>query len=123
MTSRVLVKFWTFSCINCVHTLPATQQWYERHHAEGLEIVAVHTPELAHERVLANVKASVRRQGITYRVALDPEFATWNAYRNHYWPAIYLIDAHGHIRYTHTGEGAYDETERAIQQLLREAKS
>ena len=68
------------------------------------------------------MKQSVRRQGIPYPVALDPEFATWNAYGNHYWPAIYLIDAHGRIRYTHVGEGAYDETETAIRQLLREAK-
>ena len=118
----VLLKFWTFSCVNCVHTLPATQQWYDRFHDQGLEIIAVHTPELPDERVPANIARAVQQRNITYPVALDPKFATWNAYRNHYWPALYLIDARGHIRYTHIGEGAYAETEQAIQRLLRERK-
>ncbi len=118
----VLVKFWTFACINCKHTLPATQAWYDRYHDRGFEIVSVHTPELDEERVPANVAAAVKRDHITYPVALDRDFATWNAYGNRYWPAAYLIDARGHIRFVHFGEGAYDQIDHAIDVLLAEAK-
>jgi thiol-disulfide isomerase/thioredoxin len=114
----VLVKFWAFECINCVHTLPATRAWYDRYHAQGLEIVAVHTPELADERVPANVRAAVRADSIPYPVALDAACATWKAYDNQAWPAFYLIDVRGHVRYTRVGEGGYAATERAIQELL-----
>jgi peroxiredoxin len=119
----VLVKFWTFACYNCRNTLTATQGWYDRHHADGLEIVSVHTPELEIERDPRNVEKAVRDQRITYPVALDPKYATWNAYDNHYWPAWYVIDARGRVRYVHIGEGAYDETERVIVDLLREARA
>jgi thiol-disulfide isomerase/thioredoxin len=114
----VLVKFWAFQCINCEHTLAATRGWYDRYHALGLEIVAVHTPELADERVPANVRAAVRADSIPYPVALDPAYSTWKAWDNHAWPAFYLVDARGHVRYTRIGEGGYGETERAIQELL-----
>ncbi len=116
----VLVKFWTFECINCRHTLAATQAWYDRYHARGFEILSIHTPELEVERVPANVRAAIRRERITYPVALDPDEATWQAYDNHYWPAAYLVDARGHIRFVHFGEGAYDEMDRAIATLLAE---
>jgi thiol-disulfide isomerase/thioredoxin len=119
----VLVRFWTFECINCRHTLAATQAWYDRYHARGFEIVAVHTPELAAERVPANVARAVRRESITYPVALDPDYATWDAYHNEYWPAEYLIDAAGRIRYVHVGEGDTEAAERAIQELLANGNS
>jgi len=119
----VLVKFWAFDCINCRRTLPATQAWYDRYHAKGFEIVAVHTPELDEERVPANVAAAVRRAHITYPVALDPDYATWRAYGNRYWPAEYLIDARGHLRLVHFGEGSYDVIDRAIATLLDEASA
>jgi len=114
----VLVKFWAYRCINCEHTLAATRSWYERYHGTGLEIVAVHTPELADERVPANVRAAVRSDSIAYPVALDPGYATWKAWKNEAWPAFYLVDVRGHVRYTRIGEGGYAETERAIQELL-----
>ncbi len=117
----VLIKFWTYSCINCIRTLPYVQSWYDTYHDQGFTILAVHTPEFEFEKVPANVEKAVKDFQITYPVALDPNYGTWTAYQNHYWPAEYLIDARGHIRYTHFGEGEYDTTEKAIQQLLREA--
>ncbi len=119
----VLVKFWTFACINCQRTLPATAKWYERYHDQGFEIVSVHTPELEQERDPRNVERAVRDAEIHYPVALDVSAATWRAYHNEYWPAWYLVDARGRIRYTHIGEGAYEETDRAIAALLAEAKA
>lgn len=117
----VLVKFWTYSCINCIRTLPYVQSWYDTYHDKGFEIVAVHTPEFEFEKVPANVEQAVKDYKITYPVALDPDYKTWRAYDNKYWPAKYLIDAEGNIRYVHFGEGEYDEIEGAIQELLREA--
>jgi cytochrome c biogenesis protein CcdA/thiol-disulfide isomerase/thioredoxin len=117
----VLVKFWTYSCINCIRTLPYIRAWYDAYHDDGFEIIAVHTPEFAFETVPENVDQAVRDFGIAYPVALDPDYKTWNAYKNRYWPAEYLVDAAGRIRYTHFGEGAYGETEQAIQDLLQEA--
>lgn len=114
----VLVRFWTFECINCRHTLATTQTWYDRYHPRGFEIVAVHTPELPAEKVAANVARAVRRERITYPVALDPGYATWDAFHNEYWPAEYLVDAAGRIRYVHFGEGDTEAAERAIQELL-----
>ena len=117
----VLVDFWTYSCINCIRTLPYVTSWHEKYKDKGFTVVGVHTPEFAFEKKEANVAAAMLRHGITYPVALDNGYGTWNAYDNHYWPAHYLFDAQGRLRDTHFGEGAYDETERNIQALLKEA--
>jgi cytochrome c biogenesis protein CcdA/thiol-disulfide isomerase/thioredoxin len=117
----VLVDFWTFTCINCLRTLPHLRAWDERYRAAGLTIVGVHTPEFAFERRESNVRDAVAANGLRYPIALDNDYGTWNAWRNRYWPAKYLIDARGRVRYWHFGEGAYEETERAIRVLLAEA--
>ncbi len=117
----MLVDFWTYTCINCLRTLPALRAWYERYEDDGLVIVGVHTPEFAFERERANVERAVRDNELRYPVAQDNEYATWQAWGNQYWPAKYLIDARGQVRYTHFGEGAYGETEEAIRALLEEA--
>lgn len=117
----VLVDFWTYSCINCQRTQPYLNAWNDRYRDSGLVIVGVHAPEFAFEQLPANVERAVRAAKITYPVGLDNDFATWNAYGNRYWPAKYLIDREGTIRYTHFGEGAYAETESRIRELLGEA--
>jgi cytochrome c biogenesis protein CcdA/thiol-disulfide isomerase/thioredoxin len=117
----VLVDFWTYTCINCLRTLPYLEAWDSRYRRAGLTIVGVHTPEFAFEHDAGNVGDAVRRLGIRYPVVQDNEHATWNAYGNQYWPADYLIDARGRVRYTAFGEGDYDRTEAAIRALLREA--
>ena len=117
----VLVDFWTYSCINCIRTLPYVEGWYQKYASDGLVIVGVHSPEFAFEHDTGNVSAAIARFGITYPVAQDNEFATWGAYSNQYWPADYLIDATGHIRAEHFGEGDYDGTEADIRALLEEA--
>ena len=117
----VLIDFWTYSCINCMRTQPYLNAWYDKYHDDNLVIVGVHAPEFAFERVPANVKNAIKEEGIKYPVALDNNFATWRAYDNSYWPAKYLIDKDGQVRYTHFGEGSYDETERVIQELLKES--
>ena len=117
----VLVDFWTYTCINCLRTLPYLKAWDERYRAKGLTIVGVHTPEFAFERKASNVGAAIGRLGIRYPVVQDNEYGTWNAFGNQYWPAKYLIDARGRVRYVHFGEGEYRETEAAIRALLREA--
>ncbi len=114
----VLIDFWTYSCINCIRTLPHVTSWYEKYKDQGLVIIGVHSPEFAFEKDLDNVKTAVKRYGINYPVALDNNFGTWKNYDNHYWPAHYLIDQNGNIRYYHFGEGKYEETEQAIAQLL-----
>jgi thiol-disulfide isomerase/thioredoxin len=114
----VLVDFWTYSCINCIHTLPYVSEWYRKYQNQGLVVVGVHTPEYAFEHDTGNFKAAIRRFNIRYPVALDNENATWNAYDNQYWPAVYLIDKQGHVVYQHFGEGDYAQTEAAIQGLL-----
>jgi cytochrome c biogenesis protein CcdA/thiol-disulfide isomerase/thioredoxin len=116
----VLVDIWTYSCINCLRTLPHLKSWYERYRSSGLEIVGVHSPEFAFERVPENVKDAVASLEIEYPVALDNDFATWQAYDNQYWPAKYLIDRDGRIRYYHFGEGEYTQTEGHIRTLLAE---
>ena len=116
----VLVDFWTYSCINCLRTLPHLKAWYAAYSGSGLEIVGVHAPEFAFERVPGNVRSAVRRLGLRYPVALDNDFATWEAYSNNYWPAKYLIDRDGRVRYVHFGEGEYEETETWIRRLLGE---
>ncbi len=117
----VLIDFWTYSCINCLRTLPHLEAWDDAYRSEGLTIVGVHSPEFAFERVPDNVRSAVRRLGIRYPVALDNDFATWRAYSNQYWPAKYLIDRDGRVRFHHFGEGDYEETERRIRQLLGES--
>ncbi len=117
----VLVDFWTYSCINCLRTLPYLNAWNEKYHDQGLIIIGVHTPEFAFEKDPHNVEQAIRDLGITYPVAMDNQYAIWNAFSNKYWPAHYLIDAQGRIRDQHFGEGAYQETEHMIQTLLKEA--
>ncbi len=116
----VLIDFWTYSCINCLRTLPYTTSWYNKYKDQGFVVVGVHTPEFEFEHDTPNVEAAVKRLNITYPVAQDNEYTTWQAYQNQYWPAEYLIDARGIIRHTHFGEGEYDQTEQTIQQLLKE---
>lgn len=116
----VLIDFWTYSCINCIRTQPYLNKWYDRYERDGLVIIGVHAPEFAFEKVPDNVRNAVKEENIKYPVALDNDFATWNAYNNQFWPAKYLIDKDGQVRYTHFGEGKYDETETVIQTLLKE---
>jgi len=117
----VLVDFWTYSCINCLRTLPYLKAWDEKYRAQGLVIIGVHAPEFAFEKDERNVRKAVAELGISYPVAMDNDYAIWNAYHNEYWPAHYLIDAQGRVREQHFGEGNYAETEQAIMALLREA--
>ena len=117
----VLVDFWTYSCINCLRTLPHLKAWWKDYHRAGLEIVGVHTPEFGFEAVPHNVGSASRQLGVTWPVALDPKYKTWNAYQNQYWPAEYLIDKRGDIRNEHFGEGEYGRTEGLIRQLLGES--
>ena len=114
----VLIDFWTYSCINCLRTLPHVTAWYDRYRASGLVVVGVHTPEFVFEHDLSNVRGASKRLGVTYPVALDNGFGTWNAYGNQYWPAEYLIDRNGHVRHAHFGEGEYTQTEALIRRLL-----
>jgi cytochrome c biogenesis protein CcdA/thiol-disulfide isomerase/thioredoxin len=117
----VLIDFWTYTCINCLRTLPQVRAWDARYRDDGLTIVGVHTPEFTFERDLDNVERAVRRNGLHYAIAQDNSYATWDAWGNQYWPAKYLVDAEGRVRYTHFGEGAYEQTETAIRALLAEA--
>ncbi|HEX7254364.1 MAG TPA: cytochrome c biogenesis protein DipZ [Gaiellaceae bacterium] len=114
----VLIDFWTYSCVNCLRTLPHLNAWDRAYRDEGLTIVGVHSPEFAFEREPDNVRGAVRKLGIRYPVALDNDFVTWTAYANEYWPAKYLIDRSGRVRYVHFGEGEYEETERQIRRYL-----
>jgi thiol-disulfide isomerase/thioredoxin len=117
----VLVEFWTHECINCLHVLPHTKALYEKYAGQGLVVVGVHTPEYDSERVPANVQAAIKRYGITWPVATDNGYETWNAYGNQYWPALYLIDRDGRVVYRHFGEGNYEQTEERVRQLLEKA--
>ncbi|WP_246791825.1 thioredoxin family protein [Burkholderia perseverans] len=114
----VLVDFWTYTCINCIHTLPYVERWHEKYRAQGLAVIGVHTPEYPFERSTANVRDAVRRFGLTYPVAQDNDYATWRAYGNQYWPAFYLIDKSGNIAYRQFGEGDYEKTEAEIAKLI-----
>lgn len=114
----VLVDFWTYSCINCIRSIPYVEKWYQTYSDKGFVVVGVNTPEFAFEHNPANVQAAVKKDGITYPVALDNNYDTWNAYNNDSWPADYLIDKQGNIRYDSLGEGNYPTTEKAIQELL-----
>ncbi|WP_175839346.1 cytochrome c biogenesis protein DipZ [Burkholderia anthina] len=117
----VLVDFWTYSCINCLRTLPYTTAWARKYAPYGLVVIGVHAPEFAFERDIGNVKKAVHDLGIDYPVAIDNRYAIWRAFGNEYWPAHYFIDAQGRIRHHHFGEGEYAQSERAIQSLLAEA--
>ena len=116
----VLLDFWDYTCVNCLRTLPYVKEWHRRYDSLGLRVIGVHAPEFSFARESANVLRAVREQGIEYPVVLDNDYAIWQAYANRYWPAKYLVDGQGYLRYFHFGEGAYGETEQAIQALLRE---
>jgi thiol-disulfide isomerase/thioredoxin len=118
--SVVLVEFWTFGCFNCRNVEPQVKAWYRRYADRGLVVVGVHTPEFAYEKDAAAVARYVTDHDIRYPVVTDNDYAIWNRYGNHYWPAMYLIDKRGIIRYVRVGEGGYDDTERTIQTLLAE---
>jgi thiol-disulfide isomerase/thioredoxin len=117
----VLVDFWTYTCINCIHTLPQVESWHEKYKDKGLVVIGVHTPEYPFERETSKVSAAIAQYGLRYPVAQDNRYATWNAYGNQYWPAFYLIDKQGRVVYSHFGEGDYDETEAAIRAQLAKA--
>ncbi|MBX3627392.1 MAG: thioredoxin family protein [Rhizobacter sp.] len=114
----VMVDFWTFGCINCQRTMPYVNAWAERYTPQGLTVVGVHTPEFPLERSVDNLVSAMKRQGIRHPVAQDNDWATWKAYGNQYWPAFYLVDAQGRIRYKRFGEGEYERTESVIRALL-----
>lgn len=118
----ILVDFWTYSCINCQRTTPYLNAWYEKYKDKGFIIIGVHTPEFEFEKDYNNVKAAVEKFGIKFPVVLDNDYSTWSAYKNRYWPRKYLIDINGYIVYDHIGEGAYEETEKKIQELLEVSK-
>jgi thiol-disulfide isomerase/thioredoxin len=114
----VLVDFWTYSCVNWLRTLPYVKAWDERYRDRGLVVVGVHAPEFGFEHDLDNVRHAARELGVGYPVVIDNDFAIWRSFENRYWPALYLVDRDGRVRFHHFGEGAYEENERAIQQLL-----
>lgn len=116
----VLIDFWTYTCINCQRTLPYLKEWWKKYQDKGLVIIGVHSPEFEFEKEKDNLEKAIEDFGLTYPIVQDNDFSTWRAYDNHYWPAKYIIDKDGVIRYTHFGEGQYDETERVIQDLLKE---
>jgi thiol-disulfide isomerase/thioredoxin len=116
----VLVDFWTYSCINCIRTIPYLVDWNEKYADRGLVIVGVHSPEFEFEKNIDNVKDAVKKFGIKYPVIQDNDKGTWNAYQNQYWPRKYIVDSEGYLRYDHIGEGGYAETEKVIQNLLQE---
>ncbi|MDA3956281.1 cytochrome c biogenesis protein DipZ [Oceanispirochaeta sp.] len=117
----ILIDFWTYSCINCVRTLPHLRAWHDAYADEGLVIIGVHSPEFAFEKKLENVEKAMKDLGVTWPVVLDNDFLQWKAYQNRYWPAHYFIDAQGNLRYFHFGEGQYEESEKVIRKLLDEA--
>jgi len=116
----VALEMWTFGCINCQHVIPSLKRWHEEYKDNGLVIIANHYPEFSYEADLENLKQAIVDEDIQYAVTQDNDRETWRAYNNHYWPTLYLIDKRGHIRYVHIGEGAYEITESAIQDLLAE---
>ena len=117
----VLVDFWTYTCINWLRTLSYVRAWAEKYGEQGLVVIGVHTPEFPFERDVDNVREAAKEMRVEYPIALDPDYAVWQAFSNNYWPAAYIADGEGRIRYHHYGEGAYDECERVVQQLLRES--
>ena len=119
----VLVHFWTYTCANCINTIPYLNDWYKKYANMGLVIIGVQTPEFDFEKNIDNVKEAVKQYAIKYPVLQDNDYGTWNAYGNRYWPRDYLIDNQGLIRYNHVGEGGYDQTEKTIQSLIAEGIS
>ena len=119
----VLVDFWTYDCINCQRSQPYVNQWARKYEKDGLVVIGVHTPEYAYEKLVGNVRRAVSSMDISYPVAIDNDYAIWRAFDNHYWPAHYFIDAKGQVRFTHFGEGRYEDQEKVIQQLLEEARA
>ena len=119
----VLVDFWTYTCSNCLNQLPHVKEWHDKFKDQGLVVIGVHTPEYAFEKSTPNVQEAIRKLQITHAVAQDNDYATWRAYGNQFWPALYLIDKQGRIVYTHFGEGRYGETEGRIKALLAEPAS
>jgi len=115
----VLIDFWTYSCINCIHTLPYVKKWHGKYANKGLVVIGVHAPEFDFEKIPKNVVQAVKDYEIRYPVALDNGFSLWRAYKNRYWPALYLIDSDGMVRFMHFGEGRYAETEAAIVEFLQ----
>jgi thiol-disulfide isomerase/thioredoxin len=119
----VLIDFWTYTCINWLRQLPYVRAWAEKYRDQGLVVIGVHTPEFGFEKDLENVRRETKAMGVGYPVAVDNEYSIWRAFDNHYWPALYVIDAKGRIRHQHFGEGGYQESEKVIQRLLAEAGS
>ena len=119
----VLVDFWTYDCINCLNHLPYIKDWHARYKDQGLVVVGVHSPEFAYEKSTKNVQKAIEKLKIEHAVAQDNGHRTWNAFRNSYWPAVYLIDKSGRIVYSHFGEGSYKQTENKLQALLAEPAS
>jgi thiol-disulfide isomerase/thioredoxin len=117
----VLVNFWTYGCVNCVNTLPHVTELYAKYKDRGFVVVGIHTPEFPFERSASNVQTALKRHGITYPVAQDNDSQTWNAYRNRYWPAQYIVDQNGKIVFQHDGEGQYEQIERTVAGLLHAA--
>ncbi len=115
-----LIDFWDYTCVNCLHTLPYVKEWHRRYKDAGLTIIGVHAPEFSFAHNADNVRRAVAEQGLEYPIVIDNDYAIWQAYANNYWPANYLVDHEGYLRYYHFGEGAYDETELAVQTLLRQ---
>jgi len=117
----VLVEFWTFGCHNCRAVEPYVKEWYKKYHKRGFVVIGVHSPEFGFEKEIDNVKRYIKEHDIVFPVPIDNDFSTWNRYGNRYWPAMYLIDKHGVIRYVRIGEGGYQQTEQLIQSLLSES--
>ena len=117
----VLIDVWTYTCVNWLRTLPYVRAWSDKYKAQGLVVIGVHSPEFPFEHDLENVRRAVRDMRVTYPVAIDNEFSIWRAFDNNYWPAVYLLDGEGRVRYQHFGEEAYEQTERNIQRLLKDA--
>ncbi len=119
----VLVDFWDYTCVNCIRTLPYVQAWHERYKDKGLTVIGVHTPEFTFAQYESNVERGIREFGLTYPIVIDSNREIWKAFANRYWPTKYLLDKDGYLRYGHFGEGAYGDTEQAIQELLLEVDS
>ncbi len=119
----VLVQFWTYTCINWLRTLPYVRAWAEKYRDQGLVVIGAHTPEFAFEKDVDNVRRAAKDMRVDYPIAIDNDYAIWRAFKNQYWPALYFVDAQGHIRHHQFGEGEYEQSERIIQQLLAEAGS
>src|SRR6266516_866002 len=117
----VLIDFWTYTCINWLRTLPYVRAWAEKYQEHGVVVIGVHSPEFAFEHDIENVRRAAKDMRIEYPIAIDNDFEIWRAFTNHYWPALYLVDAQGHLRYHHFGEGKYEQSELILQHVLAEA--